>query len=205
MFKKVLSVLFAAALCLVAVAGTQANAATITMPKDCVWIYYDSQWDSYKLTAFNDAEGVAAGTICDDIGTIYALEITVKAASTPDTSVIINAESANWDQHDGMDWADNGDGTYTTVLKKDGPFSLFKTADTYAQICLGAWGAVDIEVVGAKWLDKDGGVIKAYGAGAAAGAALPKTGVVSAAVFYGIGSLLIGGGVVATKKARKEN
>ena len=42
MFKKVLSVLFAAALCLVAVAGTQANAATITMPKDCVWIYYDS-------------------------------------------------------------------------------------------------------------------------------------------------------------------
>ena len=160
MFKKVLSVLFAAALCLVAVAGTKANAATITLPKDCAWIYYDSQWDSYKLTAFNDNEGVGAGTICDDIGTIYALEITVKAASTPDTSVIINAESANWDQHDGMDWADNGDGTYTTVLKKDGPFSLFKTADTYAQICLGAWGAVDIEVVGAKWLDKDGGVIK---------------------------------------------
>ena len=206
MLKKVLSVLLAAALCVVATTGTSAQAATITLPdrSDCNWIYYDSQYDSYKITAFNDAEGVTAGTICDDIATIYALEITVKAASTPDTSVIINAESANWDQHDGMDWADNGDGTYTTTLKKDGPFSLFKTADTYAQICLGPWGGVDIEVVGAKWLDKDGGVIKAYGAGAAGGS-LPKTGVVSSVVFYGIGALLIGGGVVATKKAKKED
>ena len=205
MFKKVLSVLFAAALALVAVAGVKANAATITMPKDCVWIYYDSQWDSYKITAFNDAEGVAAGTICDDIATIYGLKIFVKADSTPDTSVIINAESANWDQHDDMNWEAEGD-YYVTTLTKGGPFSLFKTADSYAQICLGAWGGVDIEVVGAQWLDKDGGVIKAYGAGAGtAGAALPKTGVVSAAVFYGLGSLLIGGGVVATKKARKEN
>ena len=205
MLKKVLSVLFAAALCVVAVAGVSAQADNgVNLPKDCTWIYYDSQYDSYKITAQNANEGVPEGTICDDIANIYGLKITVKAASTPDTSVIINAESANWDQHDGMDWADNGDGTYTTVLTKDGPFSLFKTADSYAQICLGTWGGVDIEVVGADWLDKDGGSIKAYGASGAA-AALPKTGVLSAAVFYGIGSLLIGGGVVATKKARKED
>ncbi len=203
MFKKVLSVLLAAALCVVATAGISAQAATIKLPTDCPWIYYDSQWDSYKITALNENEGVPAGTICDDVSTIYGLDITVKAASAPDTSVINNAESAGWDQHDGLDWADNGDGTYTVHFTKDGPFALFKATDGYAQICLGAWGAVDIEVVGAKWLDKDGGVIKAYGAGA--GASLPKTGVLSAAVFYGIGSLLIGGGVVATKKARKED
>ncbi|MCR5431229.1 MAG: LPXTG cell wall anchor domain-containing protein, partial [Lachnospiraceae bacterium] len=159
-------------------------------------------WDSYKIVAFNDAEGVPAGTIADDISTIYACRVTVKAADVPDTALIINAESANWEQHDNPGWEASGD-NYVATLKKDGPFALFKTPDTYAQICFGTWGNVDIELVSAEWLDKDGNVIKAYGTGAA-GATLPKTGVVSAVVFYGIGSLLIGGGVVATKKARKE-
>ncbi|MBO7633930.1 MAG: LPXTG cell wall anchor domain-containing protein, partial [Lachnospiraceae bacterium] len=38
-----------------------------------------------------------------------------------------------------------------------------------------------------------------------AGASLPKTGVVSAAVLYAIGSVLVGAGVVVTKKSRKED
>ncbi len=41
MFKKVLSVLLAAALCVVATAGISAQAATIKLPTDCPWIYYD--------------------------------------------------------------------------------------------------------------------------------------------------------------------
>ncbi|MCR5829444.1 MAG: LPXTG cell wall anchor domain-containing protein [Lachnospiraceae bacterium] len=203
MLKKVLSVIFAAALCVVATAGTSAQAAEIKLPSGCTWIYYDPTYDSYKVAAFNDAEGVPAGTITDDLSTIYACRVTVKAADTPDTALIINAESANWEQHDNPGWEASGD-NYVATLKKDGPFSLFKTPDTYAQICFGTWGNVDIEVVGAEWLDKDGNVIKSYGVGAA-GASLPKTGVVSAVVFYGLGSLLIGGGVVATKKAKKED
>ncbi|MCR5432018.1 MAG: hypothetical protein K6E95_05620, partial [Lachnospiraceae bacterium] len=88
MLKKVLSVLFAAALCVVATAGTSAQAATITLPSGCPWIYYDATWDSYKIVAFNDAEGVPAGTIADDISTIYACRVTVKAADVPDTALI---------------------------------------------------------------------------------------------------------------------
>lgn len=201
MFKKVLAVLFA--VCLL-VAAIPAAAGTTTLPTGCPWIYYDSVYDSYKIAAFNEAEGVPEG-MCPAKQDIYGLRLYVTCDQTPAISLIINCESSSWDQHDDIAWTQEGD-YYVTDFTKGGPFALFKEADSYAQICIGNWGATDVTVVKAEWLDADGNVLQSSVAdGAADGAALPQTGVVSAAVFYGLGSLLIGGGVVASKKARKED
>jgi len=199
MFKKVLSVLFAAALCLVATAGVSASAAEITIPEDCTWIYFDPNYGgNTKVTAFNAGEGVDVG-VCPALSDIYGLRITVSAASAPDScQMVFNCTSNGWGETP-IEFTADGD-YFTATLTKDGPFTLFKETDEYAQICLKNYGAVDYTLVNAEWLDADGNVLQAYKK-----ASLPKTGVVSAAVFYGIGSLLIGGGVVATKKARKED
>ncbi|MCR4720815.1 MAG: hypothetical protein K5655_03725, partial [Lachnospiraceae bacterium] len=83
MFKKVLSVLLAAALCVVATAGVSAQADNgVNLPKDCTWIYFDSQWNNNKITALNDGEGVPEGT-CPALDQIYALRVTVSCAEAP--------------------------------------------------------------------------------------------------------------------------
>jgi len=199
MFKKVLSVLFAAALCVVATAGVSAHAENgVNLPSDCTWIYYDSQWNNNKITALNDGEGVPAGT-CPALADIYALRVTVSAAEAPSSVQFVNnGEAEGWSPVD-VTFEASGD-NYVTTFAKDGPFTLFKETDTYAQICIQNNGP-EFTIVGAEWLDKDGNVLQSYGKAGS----LPKTGVVSAVVFYGLGSLLIGGGVVATKKARKED
>lgn len=200
MLKKVLAVLFA--VCLL-VGAVPAAAGAINLPSGCPWIYYDSTYDSYKITAFNEAEGVDAD-MCPELESIYGLRLWITCDTDPVVSLIINAESNNWDQYDNVEFTKDGD-YYVTDFTKAGPFSLFKNSDSYAQICIGTWNPTDITVVKAAWLDADGNVLQESAAAAVAGAALPQTGVVSAAVFYGLGSALISGGVLAVKKSRKED
>lgn len=199
MLKKVLSVLFAAALCVVATAGVSAQADNgVNLPKDCPWIYFDSQWNNNKITALNGGEGVPEGT-CPALDQIYALRVTVSCAEAPSNVAFVNnGEAEGWSPVD-VTFDAAGDNYVTTYSNATG--TLFKTTDSYAQICIQNNGGPEFTIIGAEWLDKDGNVLQSYGKSGS----LPKTGVLSAAVFYGLGSLLIGGGVVATKKARKED
>lgn len=158
MLKKSFLALLVSLFALIIAGSVKAQAATIVLPEGCSWIYYDQMYDSYKIAAFNEEEGVGKG-VCPALDKIYGLRLTVIAETVPDTSLIINAESANWDQHDDTVYEKVGK-YYVAVLKKENGKALFGKDDSYAQICLGPWGGVDITVVNAEWLDKDGNVLQ---------------------------------------------
>lgn len=169
------------------------------------------------------------GSFMDDVSTVYGVEFTFEAASPEEGfggGIIINAENNNWDQaewgNEGADkqWTAVADGdVYKVSRVSDAP--VFVVGESYSNFALSQWWGGDLKIVGYTLLGADG---KALGAAeeapveeepvaedttveapaeevtTEAPAELPKTGLVSGAVFFAAGALVTAAGAMVAKK-----
>ena len=142
----------------------------------------------------------------DKVGECYGLILFCDAATTGSIWLVANGRTCGWDQQDMVEPKAYDGGMYYARLDSKSPFTSGE--DDYSQYCLCNWAGATVKIVGYALLGKDGNFIATAGTVPAtsplAGAALPKTGVVSAAVLYTIGAALIGGGVLVTRKSKED-
>ena len=170
---------------------------------------YVNSYDN--LTLFVKGEDGSDGLVpVDNVEDVYGFIVFCTADTTADIRLVVNAEkTSTWgtqgEQNFGPYTYDGG--IYFYVLDKKSPFVK---GEGWSQYVIADWSNNPGTIVGTALLDKSGnyvgttvGTIPATSP--VAGKSLPKTGVVSAAVLYALGSVLVGAGVVVTKKSRKED
>ncbi len=147
----------------------------------------------------------------DHVADCYGLILFCTADSTANLNLVYNAAGGSgWSEDTAAKTGTYDGGVYYYILSSKSPFT---NGEDYSQYCVCNWSGSPCTIVGYALLDKNGNYLGVADAKAGtftatspvAGASLPKTGVVSAAVLYAIGSALVGAGVVVTKKSRKED
>ena len=166
---------------------------------------YVNSYDNLTLCVQGE-EGDPGLLGADHVADCYGMIFFCTPESTGSINLVVNAENNGWTNGDAVEPVAYDGGVYYTNF---GSTSPFVNGESYSQYGPCNWSGANLVVVGYALLGKDGNYIAKEGTCPAtspvAGASLPKTGVVSAAVLYAIGSVLVGAGVVVTKKSRKED
>ena len=147
---------------------------------------YVNSYDNLTLCVQGEA-GDPGLLGADHVADAYGLIVFCTPESTGNLHLAINAENNGWNSDVASEPVAFDGGVYYARVETASPFV---NGESYSQYKDGNYVAKDGTVPATSPL---------------AGASLPKTGVVSAAVLYAIGSALVGAGVVVTKKSRNED
>lgn len=210
--RKVLAVAFALVLMIGAMNTTKASAQIISFDKcKCDWFVWNAQYSQIQVDLL--ASGFELSEICDVRMTLKIDDMSGGCGG----AYVLNSENGGWDQT--YDWgndgagkkltlADAGDGLYTLAYGSTTP--LFTNPGGWAQVVIQGWWGPDFEIVKCELLDASGKVLAVTPAEVEApiliapNPTLPQTGVVSSIALLVSGACLAAGGVVLTKKNRKE-
>lgn len=166
---------------------------------------YVNSYDNLTLCVQGEA-GDPGLLGADHVADAYGLIVFCTPESTGNLHLAINAENNGWNSDVASEPVAFDGGVYYARVETASPFV---NGESYSQYCICNWSGANVVITGYALVGKDGNYVAKDGTVPAtsplAGASLPKTGVVSAAVLYAIGSALVGAGVVVTKKSRKED
>ncbi len=169
---------------------------------------YVNSYDN--LTLFVKGEDGSDGLVpVDDVEQVYGFIVFTTADTEADIRLVVNAENnSTWGTQGEQNFGpfEYDGGHYYYVLDKKSPFVK---GEGWSQYVIADWSGKKGTLIGTALLDKSGNYVGTTvgtvpATSPVAGASLPKTGVVSAAVLYAIGSALVGAGVIVTKKSREE-
>lgn len=214
--RKVLAVMFALALVVLAMNTTKAEASVIKFDScKCDWFVWNAEYSQIQVDFYQSGH---------DLSEIYDCRMTLKIEDMSGGcggGYILNSEAGGWDQKEwgnaGSDKAitlvDLGDNLYSLSFGSSAP--LYTEPGGWAQVVISQWWGPDFEIVKCELIGADGSAIAttpsvaeeapaeeapAEEAPAEDVAALPKTGVVSAIVLYAFGACLVAGGAAVVKK-----